>query len=115
MSKPYPVDAVIANLSQWIAESKVIVAADELVDLSGMDQYVAALCEAVEKLSPEERMRHTEKLQQLHDDVGVLCRLMEEKKAALGGEIRQASQFTKATSAYRITDKIGEWVKPDDD
>jgi hypothetical protein len=112
MSKAaHPAEAVFKAVSQFIAQSRRELEAGEIVDLTDLDKYVQALCEAILELSQEDRLHYADSLQQLLGDVTALGEELTEKRDVLAGEINQVSRHAKASSAYRIVDAIDALVK----
>lgn len=90
------------DIAVFIADSRKLLDEGALLELSGLDSHVRALCEAVEKLSDENRLQYAGRMQQLFSDLQELEEAMIKMRDALGNDIRGLSDRQKANVAYLV-------------
>jgi hypothetical protein len=73
-----------------IASARRAVASGSALDLTGFDAEVALLCEATERLPPEERPLALRELQRLADALAQLAGELRERQAGKRGSAAQA-------------------------
>lgn len=100
MSVKYP-ESLFDNISKFIAESRALLEQGALMELSGLETQVQALCEQVQNLSDQERMQYADRMQQLFADLKGLEDSMLAARDALGKDIRALGDRQKANVAYR--------------
>lgn len=100
MTAPKP-EKLFNDIAGFIAESRKLLDEGALLELSGLDQQVRALCEEVEKLSDENREQYAGRMQQLFTDLKDLEDAMLKMRDALGEDMRALSDRQKANVAYR--------------
>lgn len=89
------------DVAGFIAESRKLLEEGALLELSGLDNQVRALCDEVEKLSDENRTQYAGRMRQLFADLKELEEAMLKMRDALGDELRAMSSHQKANVAYR--------------
>jgi len=101
MSSSGPTNLLFSNIEQFISDSHSLLAQGAVMELVGLDDRVAELCEAVMQLSQDERIEHAGQLQKLFGDLTLLGNALAEHRDNVAGEIRGLSQHKKASNAYR--------------
>ena len=103
-SKTQSTEALFNGIALFIEESRARIAADNILELSGLDAHVQMLCEEVLLLSQDERLKYADRLQKLLGDLKELGDILVEKRDLVAGEIRSVPQHKKANTAYRIVE-----------
>jgi hypothetical protein len=106
-------EALFDEISRYIDNSKVMLAAGEFVKLAGLEDHVRMLCEALITLSQEERLKHADRLQQLLWSLSELEETMMHYRDAMADEIRGLNTHQKANVAYRTTESIDDYKRED--
>ena len=107
-------EELFAAIAQFIAESRVLLESDALIELAGLDVQVQTLCEAVLELSQDERVAYADRLQELLAGLHDLGEEMVARREGLAEEMRGVSKHKKANSAYRTVDASVEKKKEDE-
>jgi len=100
------------GIAQFVADSRMLLEQNRLLELRGLDDQVKLLCEAVLVLSQDERMRHAEQLQQLLADLQALGESLVARRDKLAEEMSQIANHKKANMAYRVVEASGH-IDPD--
>lgn len=109
-----PAAALFSEISQYIADSRLLIAEGKIVELSGLDNHIKNLCEMVTALSGQERGQYEQKLSQLAVELDALIKTLHEQKAYVSGEMAQASGVKKASIAYKTADAVDNFGKKSD-
>lgn len=94
------------EVDRFIADSRTLLQAGAIVQLSGLDERVAQLCEAVLTLTQDDRIQHAQRLQQLLWNLNDLGETMAQYRDAMAEEIKHLGQHQKANLAYRTIESI---------
>lgn len=92
------------DISSFIKNSRKSLGNGGNVDMAGMDAQVQNLCSRVLELSPDERIKYADALQELYDGLQALGNDMAAQKVEMAREIRHLSSHKKASVAYRTAD-----------
>jgi hypothetical protein len=103
------------DISQFIAESQALLEKGAMMELGGLDKNIKSLCDAVLKLSQEDRLKYADKLQGLYNDLTVLGEKLAAKRDSVATDIRHLADHKKALSAYHIADSRDGFGKKDED
>jgi hypothetical protein len=95
---------LFADISSFIKNSRKLLGSGEHIDMAGMDGQVQSLCSQVLELSPDERIKYADALQELYDGLQALGDDMSAQKAELAREIHHLSSHKKASVAYKTAD-----------
>jgi len=107
-SKP---EVLFKEIETFISDSRALLQSGAIVELSGLDERVRIMCEAVLELSQSDRLEHADRLQQLLWGLGDLGETMGHYRDAMAEEIRHLSHHQKANVAYRTTENIDNYKK----
>lgn len=103
------------DIAQFIAESHALLDAGAMMELSGLDEQVRTLCDAVLTLSQDERVIYADRLQQLLGDLKALGDALVESRDKIAEELRGVADHKKANKAYRIVDASDDYGNRDDE
>lgn len=115
MSKPKPPEQLFTDISQFVVESRELLKSGAMMELAGLDQRIAALCEQVLKLSQEDRLHYADKLQKLLAELKALGEEMVAQRDHMAEEIKAISAHKKANVAYKVSDSRDNFGKRGDD
>lgn len=107
-------EALFEEIDRFITDSRTLLAAGALIELEGLDERVRLLCANVLELSQDERLRHSDRLQQLLWNLGDLGETMAQYRDAMVDEVRHLSNHQKANVAYRTVENIDGYKKTED-
>jgi hypothetical protein len=113
-SQANPTEALFDGIAQFIAESRALLDANKMLELSGLDDHVQSLCDAVLQLSQEDRLKYADRLQFLLGDLKALGDNMVEKREVLAEEMRHVSHHKKASTAYRVVEASDGYISDDE-
>lgn len=102
---------LFANISKFVADSRVLLSSEVVVEMGGLDKKVQELCSNILQLPENEQKKHADLLQELFDELTILGDELLKKKELLAHEIRYLSSHKKANVAYKIADAK---ANPDD-
>jgi len=108
-------ETLFNEVAQFIDESRALLEANKMLELSGLDDNVQTMCDAILRLSQAERMEYADRLQQLLGDLKALGDSMVEKRELLAGEIRDLGTHKKASTAYRIVEASDGYKNKDEE
>lgn len=106
---------LLDDVSRFIAESRGLLQSGAILQLAGLDRQVLTLCDAVLRLSQEERVRYADRLQELLGELKCLGDEMVVQRDLIADEIRGMPQHKKASVAYRKTDASDGYHEGDKD
>lgn len=92
------------QIERFIAESTQLLQEGAIIELSGLDDHVRALCEAVLQLSQQERVEYADKLQSLLGDLNALGETLVAQRDQIGREISGLARHKKANTAYTVVE-----------
>lgn len=92
---------LLHGLDGYITAASDALERRDMIDLSGLDAVVDALCARVLTLSSAEQRDYAEKLDQLGARLNILQRTMIEAQAAIKSELNVSATRQKASRAYR--------------
>ena len=99
------------DIAKFIEDSRVLLAEGVELELDGLDRQVQTLCAKVLLLSPLEREKYADLLQELLGELKILGDDLLLRKEALTHEIRFLSSHKMANLAYKSADSK---ANPDD-
>ncbi|MDX1975858.1 MAG: hypothetical protein SFT92_09330 [Rickettsiales bacterium] len=100
----YSPDDLLNAIAQFIEESRVHIEQGAYTELSGLEDHVRTLCEAVMTLSQEERDHYSERLKFLFDELTLLGNVLVHKRDELNDQMKELSSHKKANIAYKVAD-----------
>lgn len=103
---------LLQQIRSFIAVSKEHVAAGGEVELSGLDDKVKELCEAVLDMPKAEADKYTAALQELADDLTRLKTDMETVQKDVRQQLDALNLRQKAAKAYTTTEAVDKGNKP---
>ncbi|MCI5049089.1 MAG: hypothetical protein MRY32_01980 [Rickettsiales bacterium] len=92
------------DLMGYINESKVILEKGDYLELNGLDNKVAELCEAVHNLTPEESKEYADDLDTMMQELDGLQKLFLEQRDRVGADLKSINQFQQASKAYKTAE-----------
>jgi len=104
MSTHADTQRLLDEITLFIEQSRTLMQQDAILEMGGLDAQVGVLCDAVLRLSQEDRVAYAAKLQELLLDLKALGEEMAARRDRIGDEIRGVPQFKKANNAYRKAD-----------
>lgn len=102
------------DVSKFIAESRAIIERGDVVQLDGLDEEVARLCEAVLHLSQDERLKYADTLQRLLKDLNLLATELTTQRDTIAAQIHDLSDHRRANVAYKKADSADDFGKKSD-
>lgn len=103
---------LLEQIRSFIAVSKEHVAAGGEVELSGLDDKVKELCEAVLDMSKSEADTYTDALQELSGELNTLKADMERVQKEVREQLDGLNLRQKAAKAYKTTEVADKGRKP---
>jgi hypothetical protein len=108
-------DKLFGEISRYINDSRAMLEKGRFLELVGLDEQVQLLCEAVLKLSQQEKSIYADKLEQIVKDLDALAEEMHRQKALVAGELSGMSTHRKANIAYQQADATDSFGKKNDE
>lgn len=115
MSAHEKTQQLFSDISRFVAESRSMLAAGAVMELSGLDAQVARLCKEVLQLSQDERVRYADDLQRLLSELNGLGEALMRQRDFVSSEILNLPNRLKASTAYRTIDAVDGGGKKDSD
>ena len=94
------VDGLLTAIDAYIDGGMEALARGGQADLSGMEQPAAALLAAAETLTEAQRAAHAPRIQAVLGRLEALKQQLQERRAAVAGELSGVSQAKRAHAAY---------------
>jgi hypothetical protein len=110
-------DTLFRDVLQYIEDCRVLLQKGELVELSGLDRTIAALCTEVAGLGPSERTRYADHIELLFNELSQLGEDLKATHGALTAQMSAIDNYRKASIAYRTSDasdNFGKRAKKDE-
>ena len=104
---------LLQQIHAFIAVTREHVGTDAEVDLSGLDDKVQQLCEAVLDMPKPEADQYTDALQTLAEELTVLKSGMEQAQTGVREQIDALNLRHKAVKAYKTTEADTYKKKPE--
>lgn len=101
MKKLADVSAAVVTVEEAIATATHLVAQDQMVDLTGVDEHVAEITAALPHLSQEAQQSLKPRLVSLIASIGELTQKMESARDKTGSTLRSLAEGQRAATAYR--------------
>ncbi|MCE2926408.1 MAG: hypothetical protein LW823_02000 [Rickettsiales bacterium] len=112
MTSSTHVEKLLEQISGYVEESRALLNHGSVLELSGLDERIAHLCEEAQKLTSDDRSRYADKLELLFKELSSLGEDLALHRDAVAGEMKVGGAHRKAASAYRSTghdlDKQGD-------
>jgi hypothetical protein len=102
-------------ISQFITDSRESLQKGEVVELTGLEGQVGTLCDAIMRLSDEERAIYATRLQELMTGLQVLGEELVAQRDKVEDEMRGLTQVKKANTAYRTAEASDNYTKSDEE
>lgn len=99
-------EKLFKEIEQFIADSQNLLEEDSILELSELDGKVKILCEEVLSLSQDERIKYSEELQKLFNDLTKLGESLTAHRDGLASSIVDMGEHKKAASAYHSAKSI---------
>ena len=93
-------EKLFEEISQYVNESRALLQEGAMRELAGLEDRVLMLCEEVVQLSQDDRLRYSERLQQLMADLSALGEEIAVQRDAVAEELHNLPQHKKAHAAY---------------
>lgn len=105
MSKPNP-EKLFDDISAFIDDSRKVLDAGGVVQLTGLDERVELLCHAVLQLSDDERVKNATRLKELVQALQALGETIAAERDAVAESLRGLSGHRQASVAYSKAEVI---------
>ena len=92
---------IIIQLQTFMGRCEELLDEGKEVNLAGMDEQVATLCEAIAQMPFEQADRLRPKLDSLMQEFDTLSQKLQQQKDLLSGELSRLNQQKQAHSAYQ--------------
>jgi hypothetical protein len=104
MTPPIDTHLLLDQIDDYIRESRQLLERGEVLQLSGLDQKIAFLCEETLKLSDTQRKQYAARFDTMLRELTELGHMLKQRREAVLGEIKASNAHRKAASAYRTAE-----------
>ncbi len=103
MANAVTVETLLTQITSYIDESRALLAQGSVLELNGLDQRIAKLCDQANMLTGDDRSRYADKLEKLFAELSELGEALAEHRDNVATEMKASGSHQKAASAYRST------------
>ncbi len=95
------IETLFSKISDYVVESRRLLEQGALLELKGLDDGVHLMCDALMKMSQDQRIRYAGKLQELQAEMQSLGDTIVAMRDSVGSELLATTPHKKASVAYR--------------